>query len=301
MALHEVKGRTLIPMQEALATVEARIAELKVVQPPVAPEVAARASLNLGVLNQNWGNVVRAHELVLPAAETMRATWVNNPWIGQLTAGAMGVAEMFVGRHARADTLLRESIHWSRRAGRDSTRYSFTHLARNLMMQGRHDEAETELWMMTRASEGPDAYLVPWRDEILVTSAELKLEKGDASAALALLPRDGPDDDDYIYWDRRLVRGAALCALGRAHEGLPMIEERLAVAAEGHYPHDPQLARWRAIAGSCALRAGDRRRAVELFRLSREAFLEQPGVSPYFLAPQVQLALLLGERPAGAR
>jgi hypothetical protein len=49
-----------------------------------------------------------------------------------------------------------------------------------------------------------------------------------------------------------------------------------------------QPARLRALTGLCALKAGDRKPAVELSELARRAFDEHTG-SPYFKAPLVKL------------
>ena len=80
-----------------------------------------------------------------------------------------------------------------------------------------------------------------------------------------------------------------------------LIEAHLNILAPAHYAHDTQLAYWRALAGLCALRAGKRQRATQLFELSRAAFVEQPNVSPYYKAPQIQLAAKLGKPAAAAR
>jgi hypothetical protein len=45
----------------------------------------------------------------------------------------------------------------------------------------------------------------------------------------------------------------------------------------------------RAVAGQCALAAGQRKVAVQLARQAREAFIAQPGVSPHFKQPLAKL------------
>jgi hypothetical protein len=118
---------------------------------------------------------------------------------------------------------------------------------------------------------------------------------------LALIPDSAAVSGADDYEDADLLRGAALCATGRARQGLPLLEAQIDALAREHYAHDPRLARWRALAGLCAWQLRNRARANELFELSRTAFVEQPGVSPYFKQPQVRLAAKLGKPAAAAR
>ena len=119
---------------------------------------------------------------------------------------------------------------------------------------------------------------------------------------LALIPESLDDASDAMdLSERRLLRGAATCAVGQSRIGLAAMEAQLDRLVPESYAHDPRLARWRALAGLCALRAGNRVTATELFMRSRTAFVEQPGVSPYFKGPHVQLAAKLGRPAAAAR
>jgi hypothetical protein len=124
----------------------------------------------------------------------------------------------------------------------------------------------------------------------------VKLDRGDPAAALALLPPDQTDIDDNPFEDRRLLRGAALCALGRAREGLPLMETYTEKVAEASFAYHPGLAHWRSLTGLCALDAGNRPRAMELAGSARQAFTRQPGVSPYFKAPLLTLEKRLARR-----
>jgi hypothetical protein len=58
----------------------------------------------------------------------------------------------------------------------------------------------------------------------------------------------------------------------------------------------PRVAHWRAVTGLCALDAGNRRRAMALAELARQAFTQQPRVSPYYKAPLLTLEKRLARR-----
>ena len=158
-------------------------------------------------------------------------------------------------------------------------------------MQGRFDEAEAVLMSAPAVAPLRGAIVAPmsYADAVPLALALVKLDRKEPAAALALLPPEQGDIDDYPFQDRRLLRGAALCALGRSLEGLPLMETHTDAVARESYAYHPHLAYWRATTGLCALDAGDRGRAVELAALAREAFMRQPGVSPYY---KTQLALL---------
>ena len=179
------------------------------------------------------------------------------------------------------------------------TVHRYSHLARNLSMQGRFDEAEAVLASVPNIDPvrgqtmgDPMSYAaVPF-----LARSRVKLDRGDPAAALALLPPDRADIDDFPFEHRRLLRGAALCALGRAREGLALMETYTEKAAEETFAYHPGVAHWRAVTGSCALDAGNRPRAMELAELARQAFTRQPGVSPYYKAPLLTLEKRLASR-----
>ena len=66
--------------------------------------------------------------------------------------------------------------------------------------------------------------------------------------------------------------------------------------AEQSSAYHPHVAYWRAVTGSCALDAGNQRRATELAELARHAFTQQPGVSRYYKAPLLTLEKRLERR-----
>jgi hypothetical protein len=97
------------------------------------------------------------------------------------------------------------------------------------------------------------------------------------------------------FGGRRILIGEALCASGRTSEGRHTLNAGVASLVEsGVHRDNPEVARARAIAGRCALAAGDRRQAVELAWQAREAFIKQPDVSSYFKKPSEELDRSLG-------
>jgi hypothetical protein len=130
----------------------------------------------------------------------------------------------------------------------------------------------------------------------LLARARVKLDRGDPAAALALLPPDRDDADEFPDEHRGLLSGAALCALGKAREGLPLMETYTERFAEQSFAYHPRVAHWRATTGLCALDAGDRPRAMELAESARQAFTQQPGVSPYYKTPLRTLERRLARR-----
>ena len=104
------------------------------------------------------------------------------------------------------------------------------------------------------------------------------------------------------FTDYRSVQGQALCELGRSLAGLALLEAHLSDVTEQWYEYDPDIARVRGVAGLCALKAGKRKRAMELADLAHEAFLNEPKVAAYFRRPSEVLdRALQSRRIASAR
>lgn len=218
----------------------------------------------------------------------------------QLAASWLGLSAMDRGAHEEADRHLRAALELNKVAWVNCPCivYRYSQLARNLSMQGRFDEAEAVLdstptvGPLRGAKDDPMAYAAV----AALARARVKLDRGDPAAALALLPPDRDDLDDYPFDDRRLLRGAALCAQGRAREGLPLMETYTERVAEEFFVDHPGVAHWRAVTGLCALDTGNQPRAMELAEAARLAFTRQPGVSPYYKAPLLTLEKRLARR-----
>ena len=165
---------------------------------------------------------------------------------------ALGVSAMDRGDHEEAAGHLGEALEINKAAWGDCpcivVRYAL--LARNLSMQGRFDEAEAVLASVPNIGPMRGQTVVDpmsYADAPLLARARVKLDRGDPAAALALLPPDRDDLDDWPHEHRRLLRGAALCALGRAREGLPLMDTHTEKFAEESFAYHPRVAHWRAV------------------------------------------------------
>jgi eukaryotic-like serine/threonine-protein kinase len=294
------QSRRLVSFEEALATLE-RIRERFDEPSSRLPEVIrAEIDFKIGTLHEYWGDFERGRVLLassVPALRSQAEDRATHAWIAE----SLGWSTMHRGEHEEADRHLRAALELDKVIWAKSPaivfRYSF--LARNLSMQARFDEAEAVLASVPnidpvhgQTKADPMAYA----KAPLLALAIVKLDRGEPAAALALLPPDQADIEDFPFEHRQLLRGAALCALGRAREGLPLMETYTETFAEESFAYHPHVAYWRAVTGSCALDAGNPRRAMELAESARQAFTRQPGVSPYYKAPLLKLEKRLARR-----
>ena len=124
----------------------------------------------------------------------------------------------------RIDTFAQRS-NWRRSSGRNEPavvfRYSF--LARNLSMQGRFDEAEAVLASVpnidpVRGQTKADP--MSYAKEPLLARAMVKLDRGEPAAALALLPPDQADIEDFPFEHRQPAarRGSVRTGKGSAKD-----------------------------------------------------------------------------------
>jgi tetratricopeptide (TPR) repeat protein len=283
----------MLSFEEALATLERIRRRLGEPSSRVPEGIRARVDFALAVVLQDWGDLERGRALLASSVPVLRSQ-AEDPMTHQLAANWLGLSAMDRGAHEEADRHLRAALELNQVAWVNCPCivFRYSQLARNLSMQGRFDEAEAVLDstptvgpMRGQTKEDPMAYaaVAP------LARARVKLDRGDPAAALALLPPDRADAEDFYFEHRRLLRGAALCALGRAREGLPLMESYAEKSAEESSAYHPRVAHWRAVTGLCALDAGNRQRAMELAGLARQAFTQQPGVSPYYKAPLATL------------
>ncbi|WP_280151151.1 serine/threonine-protein kinase [Piscinibacter sp. XHJ-5] len=308
----------LMPADEALKLVERAHG---VVSARQAPEgVRARADFILGKLLLDWGHVERAYALLDRAIPVLRGCRCHPDEL--IMAVALGHAARASGIHIQADAEFRRSIGLRLykggavdkvlRAGEERL------VAVNLRMQGRYDDAEAVLLSPAHFEAGQahssvntspadvnrdtdpfsgDAHAVK---RLAIDRALIKLERGDPAAAMALLTPYAESAEFQPLQgleNASLIRAAAQCALGRSREALPALQAMTDRVAQVRYPYSAEVAQLRAITGLCAIDAGERGRAGELAELARQAFIEQPGVSPYYKVPLRRLEKRLHRRP----
>jgi len=206
------------------------------------------------------------------------------------------------GRHDLADRWFREALRAQIEGGQQSHPYTagdYVGIARNLMMQGKHEDA---LALLNSAPKfqaiSGEGTLNPDRYNLMIQRARsaVYLSAGDAKRALIEFPYlslDEPSDRPEAL----LILGQAWCESGDPARGLEALRESL-VAMEriGDDDRAPWTARLRAVVGRCALLVGDRSDAIARARQARAAFTAQPEVSPYYEAPLIKLEAALGIR-----
>lgn len=269
--------------------------------------VLARTRFALGILYAQWGDFAKGYELMAAAMPSLRPATLSLNASYDLVA-PLGEAATFTGHHAQADPLLRERLSFDSlvgRIGQPGSAFGFAALADNERMQGRFNEAERILDSAPSAEKLDVGQKLrsDYKDTIDLARAQLAVDRGQAARALELLTRgDSPARDISLsLTGPSLIRGIALCAVGRAPEGLALMTTAIDELTIGHYAHRPDLARLRSLAGLCALGAGDRGQASEMAKKARAAFVAQPGVSPYFKAPLLELDLRLAESSLAQR
>ena len=215
----------------------------------------------------------------------------------------MGSALMFAGRHAEADTWMREERVIAERLGWGRHPWVANLLGKmstNLLMQGHFDDALAVIDqaptfgpMQGRGVLNPDRYkrMLVWQ------RAAVHLGRGDAAVALNALegnaPASGELTSDIAYYDE--LMGEALCAHGQFASGAVRLDRAIRFDAAS-YVYAPWSARLRVISGSCVLALGQRRAAMLLAKQARAALTAQPDVSPYYKAPLFKLERALGLR-----
>ena len=206
-----------------------------------------------------------------------------------------------LGRHDQAARYYSDAIELRKQSGDGKHPWAagdYIGAALNFTMQGHFDEAEKVLASAPQFEElrGGGVGSGRYADIIPKTLATIKLVRGDAAAALKLLPPEERDQQAPLGYDDIQLRGEILCAAGRRAEGLPRLERAIGIQEQVFYAHEPGLARARAVAGLCALQAGQRSRAESLAAQARQAFAVQPDVSPFFKVPLKELERKLAIR-----
>jgi len=218
-----------------------------------------------------------------------------------MLAATQAAMARYLGRHDQAAKYQNDGIELSKQLGYGKhpwAAFAYADAALNFRMQGHLDEAEKVLASAPQFEElrGGGVGSSGYADVIPKALAAIKLERGDAAAALKLLPPEERDHPSHFPYDDVQLRGEILCAAGLRAEGLSRLEKAIGLQEQLLYAHEPGLARARAVAGLCALQAGQRSRAESLAAQARQAFAVQPDVSPYFKVPLKELERKLAMR-----
>lgn len=295
-ALMEATSARALQRPGGLSFEEARemIAHARTVlagRPNLPRSFLVQADLSMGLILAFNGRIEEADQALSRITEEDRRKAREQPRLWRELSARLGLIARYLGRHEEADGYLREAIVVSEKLnGVRSTRVvnDYEQYAVNLWMQHRFDEADALLTAQAQIQPLVGSTGDKRRDwganSLRITHARLKLESGDPAGALRMLPAEDKfganSGEEYS-----LVRGSALCLLGQPAEGLRALDEYLRGIEAMWWQFDPDLARARAVAGLCALAAGDRARATGLAKLAREALDKQPRLSAYFRAP----------------
>ena len=260
--------------------------------------IKAQLDRYLSSVYAGWGDFAKAAPLgdSSYAVLSTRAKSLAERWELAATQGQLAV---YLGRHNQAAVYRKDVIELRKQMGDGAhpwAAYDYAWAALNLRMQGRYDDAEKILASAPKFEElkGGGIGSSGYSDVIPKALAAIKLERGDAAAALKLLPPEERDASSHFPNDDVQLRGEILCAVGRRAEGLQRLERSIGLQEQLLYANEPGLARARAVTGLCALAAGQRSRAESLAAQARQAFAVQPDVSPYFKAPSKALDRHLG-------
>jgi tetratricopeptide (TPR) repeat protein len=289
--------RAQVPFEEARAAIERGRATIAAHAAVVPESLSAQIDFDLASLYEVWGDFVTARPLLERSLPIMKRKGEDaRDWNGIAVAEAL--AAIYSGRHDDAAAIYRRINERRHREGLDQLPnggYYYAVEALNLVMARRFDEADAALNEAPRPASpryaGPST--VFFRDVVANTSARVQLERGNPAEAARLMRPLSDNSLVRFPMDEWMLHGEVLCNLGRYAEGLRMLEHSLSAEAPQFYPHHPFLARDQAVAGLCALAAGQRQRAVELAAQARESFVVQPSVSPYFKRPLEQLERML--------
>jgi len=280
---------------QLLQTLQECIDTLAASKQPVAPWFIPQIRVWMGSSMVGYGDIdhgVRLIEDNVPVLKRYHDSPNQRYGLAEELAEALNLS----GRHLEAKHWYEERIANVRsRYSADSPylAFAYAYAAQNLARAGLNGEAEALLAKapqtpLPREREGDPMQTL--RD----VRAMIHLSNGDTKAALSVLQSVTVDGDrSQCICDHELL-GEALCRAGRRANGMGLLNAQLAdqVAEQRRgnvYRHSPETARLYAVIGRCALDAGDRRTAQINASRARESFDAQPGVSPYFKQPLVDL------------
>lgn len=244
------------------------------------------------------------YESACPLAEASKALVLEGTqsmYKEFLLTTPLGDCAMNLGSHDVADKYFRRALTMRNEMGAGLHPWGaiqWADIAFNLSMAGRHQEAEAFLGGAPKFESGQGTIYETER-VIPETQSRVRMNAGDVERARALLP-DSERHLKYADSSRTFsfyeLRGEIRCASGDHAAGLSDLQRSIDSQMVTSGPNHPWLARTRAVAGLCALARGQRKLAKEFAGVSRQAFVAQPNVSPYFKEPLKRLEQQLGRK-----
>jgi tetratricopeptide (TPR) repeat protein len=275
---------------DSIAIVEASRDSLRR-QPMRVPEwMMAMIDMQLAGSKAYYGDIDTASALVADAGGWISKVAESREFAFRRVETLIGVAARS-GRHDEVEQLLvqREAVlRGASNPNHPGHVVYYTARAMNLSTAGRHAEAENILNQAPHFDLLRDGTSYPDLADLymLFYRARIALNRGDPQPALDLpTDRQLAGKGDVSLVTLALMKGEALCATGQARPGLRMLQDEVARISPLQHPNSPTLAYVRSQAGLCAFKSGDKRLARNLAREAREAFVAQPGVSPFYKAP----------------
>lgn len=231
------------------------------------------------------GNIAEATPKLTAAARLRRTVGglfdVRRLWVVEAKLA------MERGEHDAADAAWHEVLNITQTLGRATfpdTAYIHAYRAYNRLMQG--DTAAAKAILDAAPSFGalPSHPTRPRLTAELLTwqRARLLLQMGRIADALDLMKPLARDDDVNAQLSTMALEAEIQCAAHRPDQGLPNLRALIQARAVRADWRDPMLARYRAVAGLCALDAGHRGEARQWLDQAREALTAQPRVSAYY-------------------
>ena len=255
----------------------------------VPPYLRQLVDFEEGTILLDRGDIGEASERLGPAIRALRPT-VQEPFSAYFLERTYARMSMEQGEHEFADARFAEALQQRASFGgstrpRAASDHAFR--AHNRLMQGEFEKAKHVLDAAPRLVVDPGssskgrifAELLTWEQ------ARLALHSGNAEAALALMHTLARRDDGAERLSTSALEAEALCATKQHEKGLARMRTVIAARAGRADWRDPVLARYRAVAGLCALDSGGHAEAERMLGQAREAVDAQPSVSLYYRSP----------------
>ena len=280
-------------VQQELQTYERSLRTLRSQKWAVSRRDVASIERSMGLALIRWGDVQRGAALVQSGADDTEN--VSDPlslwWRSLVLVRALTP----IDRADDAAVIARQMLSLQDDRLNYDLRQNYKLLALALVHARRYADAESALAEFDSKVDASQSTETDGRASISLNETRLlvALEQGHAEGVVEMtshLLRSESTHHSEVAW---LSRATALCQTGAVDEGLALFEEWLPRLATDRYEASPHVAHWRARMGLCALKAGQRGKAMKALRAARAAITVQPGVSAHYRAPIDELGMRL--------